>query len=376
MARVLITGGAGFIGRYLCRRLVAAENDVTILDNLSPQIHGSVDAAEILGECTKSVRFLKGDVRSPEDWLAAIEGQQFVVHLAAETGTGQSMYEVGRYVDVNVKGTAILIDMLLRGEHEVKRVVVASSRAVYGEGRYRCDAHGAVFPEGRRLEDLEAGFFEPRCPICGMQVEPDLTDERSPVRVSSVYGGTKFLQEQMLLNSLPPAGIGAVALRLQNVYGPGQSLKNPYTGLLSVFSTRIRNRRGIVLFEDGRESRDFVYVEDAARAAELALHSGNLDGEVINIGTGKRVSVLRVAEELSRQFNIDVPVEISGKYRVGDIRHAVADITRAQDRLGFSPTVEFPEGCKRFAEWVTDQPVEADRFDQSMEELRGRGLYK
>lgn len=371
--KVLITGGAGFIGSNLARVLAARGHTVTVLDNFSPQIHG--DNPDLSG-LQSVAKVLRGDVRSREDMLAALEGQTAVVHLAAETGTGQSMYEIQRYADVNVGGTATLLDILANQPHSVRKLVVASSRAIYGEGRYLCTTHGAVYPESRADADMARGEFEPKCPICGGPLTLTSTDEDSRIQPGSIYGVTKYTQERLIISAGGSLGIPTIALRYQNVYGPGQSLKNPYTGILSVFSTRFRNGNGISIFEDGRESRDFVFIDDVVEATALAVETDTLTLETLNVGYGESVTVTEVAENLRRALGSDAPIAVTGDYRVGDIRHNVADISRLVERLGFRPRVSFAEGVQRFADWVQSQPVETDNYDRSISEMKARGLYK
>lgn len=371
---ILITGGAGFIGSNLARTLVARGHVITVLDNLSPQIHGEV--SPLLATIRDQVRFLRGDVRNREDWITALEGQEAVVHLAAETGTGQSMYEIERYVDVNIRGTALLLDLLANRPHGVRKLVVASSRSIYGEGRYRCGAHGIVFPLAREAADMERGDFRVKCPHCGTDVELLATTEDSLIHPSSLYGITKQNQEQMILTLGYSLGIPAIALRYQNVYGPGQSLSNPYTGILSIFSTRIKNDNDIVIFEDGEESRDFVFIDDVVDATVASVELDNAGQHVINIGAGVRTSVLTVARSLIAAYGIDVPVRVSGNFRLGDIRDNYADITQARELLDFEPKVDFATGIRRFATWVDQQAVMADTYDKSIAEMKAKGLYK
>lgn len=370
---VLITGGAGFIGTNLTQALVTRGHKVRILDNLSPQIHGEAPDTSAL----ESIATLqRGDVRDRGAVEAALDGATAVVHLAAETGTGQSMYEIHRYVDVNVGGTSILLDILANQPHSVRKLVVASSRAIYGEGRYHCAIDGAVYPGDRTDANMAAGAFEPKCPICDGPLTLASTDEDSRVHPSSIYGVTKYAQERLLLSVGSSLGIPTIALRYQNVYGPGQSLKNPYTGILSVFSTRLRNGNGISIFEDGLESRDFVFITDVVAATVLAVENQTVQTGVFNVGYGQSVSVKEVASRLREALGADGEIAVTGNYRLGDIRHNVADISRACAELGFTPAIPFGEGVYQFAQWVMTQPVEADNYDQSIREMRAKGLYK
>ncbi len=373
---ILIVGGAGFIGANLVCRLHAEGHRVRVLDSLSPQIHGtdprhSPLRQKIEGRC----EFVHGDVADAARVTAALDGCEAVVHLAAETGTGQSMYEVARYCQTNVQGTAVLLEAIAQRKDVVRKVVVASSRAVYGEGRYSLDG-GFVYPKGRHESDLSKGLFEPRCEASGRQLQLEATDEDSRVLPNSIYGVTKYTQEQMVLLHGKAMGIDATALRFQNVYGPGQSLSNPYTGILSIFSTRIRHERGIDIYEDGKESRDFVYIDDVVESLFLALTRPEAAGQVFGIGTGVATTVLSVAQTLTAQYGIDVPIKITGAYRVGDIRHNFADVTKAAQLLGFRARVRFEEGIANFANWVLQQPIQADSYGESLDLLKKRGLFK
>ena len=372
--KILVTGGAGFIGMHLSKRLLNDGHVVTIFDNFSPQVHGSNKTlpANLIG----MVNLIIGDVRDPDALSAALAGQEAVIHLAAETGTGQSMYEIKRYADVNVGGTAVLLDLLASRGHDVQKVVLASSRAIYGEGKYLSRKLGFVYPRQRRAEDMAKGLFDPLCPATGEPLELIATDEDAKPHPLSVYGITKQTQEQMIMTVCGALGIPATALRYQNVYGPGQSLNNPYTGILSIFSTRIKNHSPIRIFEDGIESRDFVYVDDAVNATVLALTKKEADGEVFGIGSGVPTSVLTVARTLVDCYGITVPIQVTGEYRVGDIRHNYADLSKANRLLSYSPGVDFGEGIARFVAWVNTQDIARDAFDQSIEEMKSRGLMK
>jgi dTDP-L-rhamnose 4-epimerase len=376
--RVLITGGAGFIGSGLALDLVEQGHEVTVLDCLSPQVHGALPDVEstLYASIRDKVRFVRGSVCDGAVMEQVLRDQEGVVHLAAETGTGQSMYEIRRYVDVNVGGTALLLDVLANQPNSVKRVVVASSRAIYGEGKYLSPDGEIVYPTARLVENMKAGRFEPVCAKTGADLMPLATDEESKIHPSSVYGITKQTQEQLVMTACPAMGIEPVALRYQNVYGPGQSLQNPYTGILSIFATRILNGNPVHIFEDGRESRDFVYIDDVVRATSSALLCREAAGHVIGFGSGVGTNVLTVAHSLVKHIGIDVPIEITGAFRVGDIRHNIADIGKAQSILGFSRYTSFEEGIRRFAAWVRQQKVSADTYDRSIIELARKGLLK
>lgn len=373
---VLITGGAGFIGSNLAIKLIDRGYNVTILDNLSPQIHGSDgNSSESFKKVKDKVIFIKGDVRNKEDWNKALEGQNIVVHLAAETGTGQSMYEINKYVDVNIKGTSTMLDILTNEKHDVQKLIIASSRAIYGEGKYICPEHGCVYPNSRTLEDMSKGDFEAKCPICNSNVKLCPTTEDSNIQPSSIYGITKQMQEEMCMVVGKSINIPVVAFRFQNVYGPGQSLQNPYTGILSIFSTIIKNKNSINIFEDGKESRDFVYIEDVTDAVIIGIENNNANFNSFNVGTGIATDVITVAELLKLKYKSNVKINISGDFRLGDIRHNFADISKI-NKLGYTPKYNFEKGISEFTKWVDKQDVVEDQYLKSIKELKEKGLYK
>jgi dTDP-L-rhamnose 4-epimerase len=381
MERILISGGAGFIGSHTTLALADRGYSVTVLDNLSPQIHGNVpESSHSVALIRNKAHLIRGDIRNSHDWSVALRDQDAVIHLAAETGTGQSMYEVGHYTDVNVQGTARLLDMLVNHKHRISKVVVASSRAVYGEGKYTCELHGLFFPQARGLDDMAKGDFAVKCPICGSRASPIATDEEAQLQPFSVYGITKLTQECLVLSVCRSIGIPAIALRYQNVYGPGQSLINPYTGILAIFSMALLNGEEINIFEDGQESRDFIYIEDVVNANIAALGYEKHDAVAINVGSGIPVSVQEVAETLGRAYGVIARYCISGKYRAGDIRHNFADTRRCRALLGIAPQWSFREGISRFARWVGQEVRQgggsAMTYRASLEEMRLRGLFR
>ncbi len=377
MKNILISGGAGFIGSTIALKLVAKGCNVTVLDSLTEQIHGkNPDKSELYNRIKGKVNFIHGTVTSRDDWRKALIGQDAVIHLAAETGTGQSMYEIYKYCNTNIGGTAILLDILANERHTIKKVIVAESRAIYGEGMYKCPNCGIVYPDAREEKAMLNGDFNVKCPQCGANAELIKTDESCLVHPTSVYGITKQVQGELVHTVCRSLGIPSVSFRYQNVYGPGQSLKNPYTGILSIFSNSLRQNHDINIFEDGTESRDFVYIEDVADATILAIDNDRCAYRAFNVGTGKAVDVLTVAKYLKEFYKSESKIIISGNFRLGDIRHNYADISLAQSILGYSPKFTFEEGLRNFCEWVLTQPIEEDNYKKSLDEMKTKGLYK
>ena len=375
--KALISGGAGFIGSNLALKLLKKGYEVVILDNLSKQIHGeNPDESYTYNLIKDKCKVIVGDVTNFNDWEKALEGVDIVVHLAAETGTGQSMYEINKYVDINIGGTAKLMEIISNDRKQVKKVIVAASRAVYGEGKFECSEHGIVYPESRKDADMSQGDFEVKCPICNRNVELLPTDEDSKLHPTSVYGYTKKSQEELCMIVGKSIELPVVAFRFQNVYGPGQSLKNPYTGILSIFSTSIKNGNNLNIFEDGLETRDFVYIEDVTDAVILAMESDKADFNSLNVGSGEKTDVMTVANTLKEKYKSDIDIKVSGNYRLGDIRHNIGDLNKIQSLLGYEPKVKFTEGISNFVDWVEKQNVECDNYEASIEEMKKKGLYK
>lgn len=371
---ILVTGGAGFIGTNLIRKLLQEKFDITVLDNFSRQIHG--DKVDLAPEIKGKVKMIIGSVTDREIFHKALFGQDIVVHLAAETGTGQSMYEIERYEEVNVKGTAILLDYIVNNkESQIKKIIVASSRAIYGEGKYRCKEHGVVYPE-RRVEDMKNGQYEPLCPFCEDPCVMLLTDEASVIHPSSFYGITKQIQEQMVLLIAKARGISAFALRYQNVYGPGQSLKNPYTGILAIFSNQARLNQPIYIFEDGQESRDFVYIDDVVDATWRCILPVTNGIEALNVGSGEKSTVLQVANEIANYFGSTSTIRVNGAFREGDIRHNIADLDKVRSLIGYEPQWKFAQGIKRFLDWAKNEEIDVNtkKYEKSLTEMKMRGL--
>lgn len=366
---VLITGGAGFIGSHVADALLAAGHRVRALDNLSPQVHGSDGGRPAYLDERVDLRV--GDVRDPRAVRAALEGVDAVLHYAAAVGVGQSMYAMAEYTAVNNLGTAVLLEALM--DHPVERLVVASSMSVYGEGRYVTADGRVVDDAGRARDRLEAGDWDPHG-ADGGPLSPVPTPEDKAPALTSIYALSKFDQERMCLVAGRAHRIPTVALRFFNVYGPRQALSNPYTGVLAIFASRLLNGRRPLVFEDGRQRRDFVSVHDVARASVLALESPAAVGRVFNIGSGRACTVREIAERVAAAVGRpDLEPEITGRYRVGDIRHCFADIDRARQVLGYAPRVPLEAGIDELAGWLADQQAE-DRTDQAHAELERRGL--
>jgi len=377
MRKVLITGGAGFIGSHVTERLLEAGWHVRVLDCLEPQVHGAKGGAadgalpdEVRGE----VDFRRADVRDRAAVEAAVQGVDAVVHLAAAVGVGQSMYQICNYTSANAGGTAVLAEALMT--HPVERLVVASSMSVYGEGLYRSAAGATVDGVRRSPAALHAHRWEPDGPD-GEPLQPVPTPETKRVDLSSIYALTKYDQEQQCLLVGRAYGMRVAALRLFNVYGPRQSLANPYTGVLAIFASRLLAGNAPVIFEDGHQRRDFVSVHDVAEAFRLAVED-TPDGAILNVGSGSDQSVLDVAATLRNALDAaDVPLSVSGRYRVGDIRHCFADVSQARERLGYRPRVEFADGMRDYVTWLAEAgaPVE-DRHELMQAELSSRGLTR
>lgn len=379
MKNILITGGAGFIGSNLSLKLIDKGYNITVLDNLSPQIHGenALENSYLFTKIKDKVVFVNGCITSKEDWKKVIYNQDVIVHFAAETGTGQSMYEIEKYTNVNIGGTSIMLDLLANTSHSVKKVVLASSRSIYGEGKYWSkELNSFVYPKHRTDEFMSNKDFEVKYKDLSGSLKLVATDEESKIHPSSVYGITKQNQEQMIMTVCPTIGVAPVAFRYQNVYGPGQSLSNPYTGILSIFSTLIRNGKDINIFEDGLESRDFVYIDDVVNATVLGIENESANGEIFNVGTGEATNVVKVANELIKNYGLPTKINISGNYRLGDIRHNFADLTKIQKTLNFKPNYNFEAGIRQFCQWVLTQEVKESKYETSISEMKAKGLFK
>lgn len=377
MSKVLITGGAGFIGSHVTSALIAAGHSVRILDCLTQQIHGAIPAG-LDWLAHPSIEFTRGSVTDQVVMRESLRGIDTVVHLAAETGTGQSMYEIARYNEVNVGGTALLLDILANDPNRsVKRIVLASSRSIYGEGAYvckHCDDTKRLYPEARKKKQLSEHRWEHACPNCKSDLEPVATKETDNAKPGSIYAATKYAQEDLVRIGCASLGIDCAILRLQNVYGEGQSLNNPYTGILSIFSTRLRRGQHLPILEDGLETRDFVHVQDVANSFLAAIQQPAAVSAVINVGMGIKTTVEEIAIRLSDAFGIKPNLVTTKEFRMGDIRHNFADIKCLKEKLLYIPSVNIETGLRNFVQWVINQPVQEDKLASANDELRARGL--
>lgn len=378
--KVLVTGGAGFVGSFLCEELHNSGYDIRIFDNFEPQVHSGAqnnlrNLMQPNGKPVNGVELVFGDVRSPTQLGAALKDVDAVIHLAAQVGVGQSMYEIHKYVDHNTVGTAVLLELLTSRKHSVRKLVVASSMSIYGEGGAHCASCGSVTPELRGATQMSVGDWEVRCPVCGRTTAPIPTAENKPVLPTSIYAITKRDQEEMCLVVGRAYDIPSVALRFFNIYGPRQSLGNPYTGVAAIFSSRLLNDHAPVVFEDGNQTRDFVHVKDIVQAISLALSKDEANGHVFNVGTGRPTSIKEVAILLARKLRRDVAPQIEYKFREGDVRHCYADISKIQQHLGYKPTVELETGIDDLIAWAGSQTAE-DRFEYAAAELAKRGLAR
>lgn len=368
--RILVTGGAGFIGSHGVDALIRRGETVRVLDNLEPQVHRSKKPLYLNGKA----EYLFLDLLDPAALEKGLDGVDAVVHLAARVGVGQSMYEIGRYVESNALGTARLLEAILRrhAKAPLKRLVVASSMSIYGEGLYRCAEHGECSPGMRSSEQLNRHQWEPPCPACGKPVSPLPTPERKPLQPTSVYATTKRDQEELCLEIGQAYGIPTVALRFFNVYGPRQSLANPYTGACAIFSARLKSSRPPVLYEDGQQTRDFVHVSDIVQAIGIGLDHPGIAGRALNVGTGQPVSIHAVAEALARAYGKPIAPTIAGRYRAGDIRHCFADVS-ALAQFGYRPRMRLEDGIRDLVAWGESAEAE-DLFDAAERELLQRRL--
>lgn len=368
--RILVTGGCGFIGSHIVDKLIDDGNSVRILDNLEKQVHNG----KIPDYLNPKAEFIEGDVRNLDDLKNSIKDIDVIFHEAAMVGVGQSMYEIQKYVDFNTHGTARLLEILVNEEHDVKKLIVASSMSIYGEGAYECEDCGVVYPKLRPTEQLKLRNWDILCPDCGKNLIPKATSEEKPLYPTSIYAITKRDQEEMCLVTGKAYGIPTVALRYFNVYGPRQSLNNPYTGVAAIFSSRIKNNNPPIIFEDGLQSRDFIDVNDIVEANILVMKKESANYKALNVGTGIPTNILEIAEILSKLYGKNIKPKIVNKYRTGDIRHCYADISKIR-KIGFEPKVKFENGMKELVEWGRVQEAK-DLSDKATQELIDRNLVE
>jgi dTDP-L-rhamnose 4-epimerase len=317
-----------------------------------------------------------GDIRDVALVEKLVAENDYIVHLAAQTGTGQSMYQIKEYTDVNCIGTSVLLEAISKNKEKIKKVIVSSSRAVYGEGKYRCNTHGKQYPNQRNDSDMQLKIFNPICPICKSALEPEPTDEEAPIKPVSIYGLSKYYQEESVKIVCRSLNIPYVILRFQNVFGDGQSLKNPYTGILSIFSSLMLADKQINVFEDGLESRDFIYVEDICNAILLSIDNEKANNQTFNVGMGIPTTVIDVISSLSNAYQKTAKFFVSGNYRVGDIRHNYANISAIKAAIGFEPKTSLNSGIKKLTDWVITQPQESVAYEKSLDEMKEKQLYK
>ena len=367
--RILITGGAGFVGSHVADALLRQGHHVRVFDNLTPQVHHDGWPEYLSGE----VEMMRADMRDPDALKRAVGGMDVIFHFAAAVGVGQSMYEIAHYIGSNTQGTANLLQALLDTGLKAEKLIAASSMSIYGEGKYVCCECGDVAPPPRTTEQLRRKQWEMLCPVCGRTLSPVATDESKPLQCNSVYALSKRDQEEMTLLFGRTYGVPVVALRYFNIYGTRQALSNPYTGVAANFASRLLNRRAPMVFEDARQMRDFVSVHDVVQANLLAMQRCQGNGMALNIGSGSPITIGDVAQQLSRCMGEAIPAEITGRYRAGDIRHCFADISAACRVLGYKPRYRFADGIAELVDWLRSQPA-VDRAAQMVHELAAYGL--
>lgn len=376
--RVLVTGGAGFIGSHVVDRLVLGGHEVVVLDNLDPQVHGEVVGLPVSLErqvLAGRIEFVRGDVRDAGAVEQVLHGVDAIAHLAAAVGVGQSMYQPHYYTSVNVDGQGVLMEAMAREPGRFRRFVVASSMSIYGEGAYRCAICGEVAPDPRGEERLSRAEWDPACAGCGAALAPVLTGEEKPLQYTSIYAISKKTQEELALCFSRAYRIPTLALRFFNVYGSRQALSNPYTGVAAIFLGRLKNGKPPKIFEDGRQSRDFIHVHDVADAVVRSLEADGAVSGAYNICTGRPVTIAQVAATLAERLGVQIAPEVVGRYRTGDIRHCVGDPARARAALDFEARTTFAEGLDELIAWSAEQAA-LDRVEASMAELEKKGLVR
>ncbi len=367
--KILVTGGAGFIGSFLVDRLIDEGYKVRILDNLEPQVHNGKKPKYL----NKKAEFLKGDVRHYKDLKKAVDGIDAIFHLASAVGVGQSNYEIKKYVDVNVLGTANILDLLVNSKHQVKKIITISSMTGYGEGNYICNKDGIVRPAIRGENQLKNKDWNIYCPNCNLIVTPSSTNEAALDFPNSIYGFSKKAQQDMALMIGRLYNIPTVVLRGFNIYGPRQSLSNPYTGVTAIFISRLKNNQEAIIFEDGLQTRDFVSVHDVVSAFVFALEKDGANFQMFNIGSGEGTSIFEVAEILSKLLGKSGLIRVNNEFRKNDIRHCFADISKAKAVLGWRPKKTLEEGFEELISWSISEKAE-DKFQKAQKELKKKGL--
>jgi dTDP-L-rhamnose 4-epimerase len=369
---VLVTGGAGFIGSHVVDALLARGKKVIVLDNLEPQVHGP--GAERPKHLDAAAELVVGDIRDAALLERVVERADAVIHLAAAVGLAQSMYQIDRFIDVNARGTALLLEAIVRRRDRIRKIVVASSMSLYGEGRSKCEVHGAFDPALRPSSQLAEKDFEVRCPTCGAAATPAPTPEEARLDAwTTVYAVSKRDQEELVLSAGSAYEIPAAALRLFNVYGPRQALSNPYTGVAAIFSSRMMNGTSPLIFEDGLQTRDFTHVRDVAEAFARVLDADGVRSSVLNVGAGRPFTLLQLGELLGRELGVPFRPEITRSFRKGDIRHCTADTTKLEQLTGFRPRIDFQDGVRDLVAWVKQQNAQ-DHVSRAVSELAERGL--
>jgi dTDP-L-rhamnose 4-epimerase len=364
----LVTGGAGLIGSHIVDQALARGWKVRVLDSLEPQTHADGLPAWVPDD----VDFITGDVRNPDDWSRALDGVDVVFHEAAYGGY---MPEIAKFIHVNSYGTALMLETIRNNDLPVRKLVLASSQAVYNEGAYACDEHGHFYGETRPLAQLEAGDFFMHCPQCGQPAAPVPTDESAPMGGENVYAISKSDQERLVISYGRASGLPVTALRYSCTYGPRQSLFNPYTGVIAIFCTRIMNDLPPVVYEDGGQSRDLVFVEDVARANMLVATDDRADGKIMNVGTGNAAEIGNLARLLAQKLGKDIEPIIRGEYRPGEMRALVSDTSRLRE-LGFAPQVSLEDGIERYLAWIAEQTDVKDYFSEAERRLKERQVVK
>ncbi len=373
--KILVIGGAGFIGSHLVDDLVALGHEVIVYDSLEPQVHGNITKQP--NYLSEDIKFIKNDIRNKEALVEILNDVEVVFHLAAMVGVAQSMYQIDKYVDVNVLGTARFLDILVNNAHDIKKLIVASSMSTYGEGAYKCSSCGEISPKLRNTAQLEKGVWELNCPICGKKAVPIPTNEEKPQDCTSIYALTKKEQEKMSLLIGETYGIDTTALRLFNVYGSRQALSNPYTGVCAIFSSSLLSNNAPTIYEDGNQSRDFIHVKDICQAFLLSMEKEQARNEVFNVGTANPISIKEIAEILAKLINPNITPIFTNQFRPGDIRHCFSDISKISSNLGFKPQYTFEVGMKELVEWVkTQKDIALDKSATAIKQLKEKGLLK